>query len=81
MPIPVIVKAVSIAEDYPVKVPVVPCADTLTTGIGLHRGSDLNSWTGLFSKVWITRGWDFAMKQFPFRSGQRVGGSRKTIPR
>ena len=37
-------------------------ADTLTTRIGLHCGSNLNSWTGLFAKVLVTSGWDSALE-------------------
>ena len=41
-----------------------------------------NGNNSLVTKVLITRGWDSAMKQFPFRSGPlKVGGSRKTLPR
>ena len=53
----------------------------------LHPVSILNTFFYVFliartvnKLVLMTRGWDSAMKQFPFRSGQRVGGSRKTLP-
>ena len=45
-----------------------------------HKNVTMWFWHQIF-KVFVTRGWDSAMKQFPFRSGQRVGKSRKTLPR
>ena len=51
---------------------------TLSPGIGLHCGTYLNSWVGLFVNV-LTRGWYYAMKHFPVGSGKRVGGIKRLL--
>ena len=48
-------------------------ADTLTSEIWLHPGSDLNSWTGLFAKLLVTRRWDSARRKILFGVAVRPG--------